>query len=79
MNKKQLEKLQHLFQGKPEEVPNGWYTVNQLVQITGKGKTTIGAMIAKHLNGKSGEVKVKNFNIKQKNSTRSTPHYFFKL
>jgi len=79
MNKKQIEKLQYLFQGKPEEVPKGWYTVSQLVEITGKGKTTIGAMIAKHINGKSGEVKVRNFNVRQKKSVRNIPHYFFKL
>jgi ABC-type proline/glycine betaine transport system ATPase subunit len=79
MNKTQLEKLQQLFQGQPEEVPKGWYTVRQLMELTGKGRTTIAGMISKHLNGKSGEVKVKNFNIKQKNAVRLTPHYFFKL
>jgi ABC-type proline/glycine betaine transport system ATPase subunit len=79
MNKTQLEKLQQLFQGQPEEVPKGWYTVRQLIEITGKGRTTIGAMLTKHINGKSGEVKVKNFNIKQRNAVRSTPHYLFKL
>jgi ABC-type enterochelin transport system ATPase subunit len=79
MNKKQLEKLQKLFQGKPEEVPKGWYTVRQLMEITGKGRTTIVSMLSKHINAKSGEVKMKEFNIKQKKSVRLTPHYFLKL
>lgn len=79
MNKAQLEKLQQLFQGEPDEVPKGWYTVRQLMEITGKGRTTIGLMLTKHINGKSGEVKVKNFSIKQKKAVRLTPHYFFKL
>ena len=79
MNKTQLEKLQQLFQGEPEEVPKGWYTVRQLMELTGKGRTTIAIMLAKHLNGKSGEVKMKEFNIRQKKAVRLTPHYFFKL
>ena len=79
MNKKQLEKLQHLFQGKPEEVPNGWYTAEQLVKITGKQRSTISSMLSKHLRAKNGEVKTKNFNINRLNGVRSIPHYFFKL
>jgi hypothetical protein len=79
MNKTKLKKLQQLFQGKPDEVPKGWYTVRQLVKLTGKGRATVSGMLLKHTDGKSGEVKVKNFNIRQKTSTRSTPHYFFKL
>jgi ABC-type proline/glycine betaine transport system ATPase subunit len=79
MNKNQLEKLQKLFQGEPEEVPKGWYTVRQLMEITGKGRTTIIGMISKHINAKSGEVKMKEFNIRQKKAVRLVPHYFFKL
>jgi ABC-type enterochelin transport system ATPase subunit len=79
MNKTKLEKLQQLFQGISEEVPKGWYTVKQLMKLTGKGRTTIACMISKHIDGKSGEVKAKNFNIKTKTATRSIPHYFFKL
>ena len=77
MNKSKLEKLQKLFNGVADIVPKGWYTARQLCAMTGKGHSTVSNMIRVQTDAK--KVKVKMFFIKQKNSTRPTPHYFFKI
>jgi ABC-type enterochelin transport system ATPase subunit len=79
MNKEKIKKIQMLFQGIPDKVPKGWYTASQLVDILGKRRSTVSHMLLKLTKRNKGELKIKNFNIRQANNVRSVPHYFFNL
>lgn len=78
MNPDKLKKLESLFLGKGDKIPDGWYTIVELCKILGKTRTPITYKITRLLKENPPAVEKKYFTVRTESGLHRKPYYKFK-